>query len=437
MLRLITEELYGTAPSQIITILNRTKMNLKQIQNASGLLLPDIKNAIILLIQQNILHKEDTPKPTYSLKPEEILSRVRFPRYIRLINQKFGDIGIAEELMENGCMTLAQISEAVQSYKRKTDDKTVMSLLNNMIENEYLVVVDGKIEFQENLTKKVKKTAGKPRKKAKIDPETVIEPQISSAIPNFSEANVYFRLNFHKLNREIISELIGNLANFKVNLPAAVIAETMYKLGPNKQVTPTDIFENLPAAPKINKNTIESYLNLLQSEAELVTQTSTSTYQLNILMIRSILQNSTIEKIIKGRFSDYHSRIFRILIAKGLLDEKTISELTLLPLRETRASINDLFTAGFIHIQNLPSMLVYGIKAEQIKEDLINQLYISMQNLKLRLHNEMEEAWNLVQRVGSLSNEEKIQLDRYKQTEARIESAILDIDRSLLIFKEI
>ncbi|CAG9316720.1 unnamed protein product [Blepharisma stoltei] len=472
LLKLITEELYGTIPSQIVFLLaSRNQMQLKQIQVATGLNLSDIKNALILLIQQNIIYKENSEKPkkshstsntatngiknlasslqektdkktaqisTYSIHPEEILSRVRFPRFIKLMNQKFNENGIIEEILENGCMTVAQMIEVSPVYKRKADNNHLTNLINSLIESEYLIPVDPNFELGENIeVKKEKKNLGKPRKRVKIDPEIKNEPQISSAIPSSSSNNsVHYRLNFQKLNREIISEMIGNLANFKVNIEASVIAETLYKLGPHRQFSINEIIENLPPKPKINKNNVDTLLEQLE-RAKLVTLSSQTTYSLDLPSIRSILQNSTIEKIIKGRFGDYHSRIFRVLIAKGLLDEKTISELTLLPPQEARICINDLFTSGFLHLVQLPTLMVYGIKPEQIKEELTNQLYISMQNLKLRLHSEMEEAWNLVQRVGSLTNEEKSQLERYKQTEARIESALLDIDRSLLIFKEI
>ena len=46
----------------------------------------------------------------------------------------------------------------------------------------------------------------------------------------------------------------------------------------------------------------------------------------------------------------------------------------------------------------------------------------------------MDEVWSLVQRIGFLSSEEKLMLERYKHIEARIESAILELDRTIMIF---
>ena len=46
----------------------------------------------------------------------------------------------------------------------------------------------------------------------------------------------------------------------------------------------------------------------------------------------------------------------------------------------------------------------------------------------------MDEVWGLFQRVGFLSSEERQLLERYKHIESRIESAFLEIDRTIMIF---
>ena len=76
----------------------------------------------------------------------------------------------------------------------------------------------------------------------------------------------------------------------------------------------------------------------------------------------------------------------------------------------------------------------YGVKAEEVKEDILKQCYRSIYNLKIKLSSEMDEVWSLVQRIGFLSSEEKLMLERYKHIEARIESAILELDRTIMIF---
>ena len=118
------------------------------------------------------------------------------------------------------------------------------------------------------------------------------------------------------------------------------------------------------------------------------------------------------ERIVQGKFGDYASRVFRILTNKGLLDDKTISDLTLLPLQETNICINELFVAGFVYSKSVgTSQMFYGVKIEEVKDDILKQSYRSLHNLKIKLASEMDEVWGLFQRVGFLSSEERQLLD--------------------------
>ena len=46
--------------------------------------------------------------------------------------------------------------------------------------------------------------------------------------------------------------------------------------------------------------------------------------------------------------SKYHSRVLRLLKIKGYLEEKDIIQMCLMPVKETRALVNQLMSEGFI-----------------------------------------------------------------------------------------
>ena len=78
--------------------------------------------------------------------------------------------------------------------------------------------------------------------------------------------------------------------------------------------------------------------------------------------------------------------------------------------------------------------MYFGVDPQQVKADVLGQCYQSIFNLKKKLASEMQEVWELAQRAGALTSEEKVKFERYKHIETRIESAILELDRTIMIF---
>ena len=436
LISILVEELYGADPSKVARNLHiRKKSSFKSLLDATGLDDQSLRNALVILIQQQLVSYEDFPKQVYSLIDSEVLLRIRYPRYIRCLYARYGEYCPIEDVLENGCCSIAQLLDSARECWDSTDPTN--NIIRDMISSDYLLPLDRRAECKDSIdTTPNKKKAGEPRKKLKLTMPS--ETIVSTAVPpsrteNFANGEQYYRLNFAKLNRELVAEMVSSLVSSKTNLNCAVIAENMYKLG-YRGVTRSEIAAALPVLPKISLQVLEVSLELLENK-EIVLRESENTWKLNLPLITNILCNSALEQVILGRFGDYSTRVFRILCNKGSLDDKTISELTLLPLRETHISLNELFTAGFVYKRAMGvAQEFYGIKVEEVKQEICTQSYRSVFNLKVKLNSEMEEVWGLIQRVGFLSSEEKQALEKYKHIESRIESAILELDRTIMIF---
>jgi predicted CopG family antitoxin len=431
---LIIKELYGEDPAKVSRVLFiKNKCTFKSLLQFTQLEDQVLRNSLIVLVQQLIVSYEENLKIVYHLNEDEVLARIRYPKYIRLMNLKYGDDCCVEDILENGCCSISQLVESAKESHKNPD--SVTRILNEMISRDYILLVDKKSEHKDSFEVfTTKKNKGRPKKKMKMTlPNQSI---ISEAIPSstVSSNDAYYRLNFSKLNKEVMSDIIGTLISSKTNLNCAIIGETMYKIG-FRSLNKTDISNELPSVPRISIQILESCLDILE-KADLVLRDTENTWKINLPLIANILSTATLEKVIQGRFGDYASRVFRILCNKGLLDDKTVSDLTLLPLKETNICINELFAAGFVYSKAIgTSQMHYGVKVEEVKDDILKQSYKAIYNLKLKLASEMESVWGLVQRVGFLSSDEKQMLERYKHIESRIESAILELDRTIMIFK--
>jgi len=59
-----------------------------------------------------------------------------------------------------------------------------------------------------------------------------------------------------------------------------------------------------------------------------------------------------------------------------------------------------------------------------------------MYNLKIRIKAELDKAYEKFQRYNLLNDKDRQKLDRYKITESRIEIALNELDKTLMILSE-
>lgn len=71
--------------------------------------------------------------------------------------------------------------------------------------------------------------------------------------------------------------------------------------------------------------------------------------------------------------------------------------MTLLPIKETRVSVNEMFAAGIVDTVDMGEKgLVYFVKIPLLRQEAAMRVYLSMRNLKIRLKSEVEKACHLM-----------------------------------------
>lgn len=437
---LLVEELYGEHPKALVyQLLQRNSQTLKQLQHSTSLAFQDIRNAIVMLIQQNLVHSDDSEPHKYTLATSEVLARNRFAKYVQHFGSLFGLPEVAEELLENGSLTLEQIEEKLQGSFRRSEVDSLKQKLADMVETEYLVPLDSRpvVEPPKAPVKRTRPAkSARARKFLKTNEEEAVPVRQPLQSANVSAAGTYYRLNFALLNKEFYSNIISTLVGFKLNAQCAAIAEALYKDYTPKGMSLEDLLTKLPQSPKMNKASVKNFLDRMQEDSgEFVVAKATDVYALNLARIRTMLKQKTVHKIVRSRFGDYYERVFRVLCTKGLLDDRSVAVLTLLPGKEARVCLNELVEAGFVYVQEVQSEVFYGVKLDDVTQLLTDSISTSIINLRLRLKSEMDQAFDLTRR-SSLNNEELAKLDQYKQTEAKVESALAELDRMSLILAE-
>ncbi len=89
-------------------------------------------------------------------------------------------------------------------------------------------------------------------------------------------------------------------------------------------------------------------------------------------MVRKLKLN-LLDATVEDTFPAYHGRVFRVLRHNGYLEEKKLSGISLVKIKETRGILSDLFQQGFIHMQEITQskgglVLAYHVDEERALE---------------------------------------------------------------------
>ncbi|KAH9811402.1 hypothetical protein DFH28DRAFT_439360 [Melampsora americana] len=136
--------LYGHACAEIGSLLlRRGRLPFASLVKLSSLTSHSIRSALITLIQQNcVCHSETSStnpstqinSPEYfEIVPNEILARVRFGKYITIVDELFGieSSSIIESVLENGKIRIAQLVSSISS----TPSTSTSTLMNSDLES--------------------------------------------------------------------------------------------------------------------------------------------------------------------------------------------------------------------------------------------------------------------------------------------------------------
>jgi len=274
--------------------------------------------------------------------------------------------------------------------------------------------------------------------------------------------DVYWRVNYEQFHIFYRNEAIVAFVNEKINTNAALIVKTMLRLSEryDKQSTRTSAIsvDRLSRAlPKnnefvekddtVNQAEIVKYLIAMAKDvSEMVIKVGESdggSYSVNIENVVHILKQKTIESIIQEKFDLFTCRIFRILLYKKQLEQKNISELAMLPLKEVRERLYKMLAQNYVQLQEVPksndhapqrTFYLWNVNLLEVKNLLLSEIYKTIINIQLRLRFEFDTSKDVIAKPPStLTDQEKQQVARLQRVADRLEASILHLDQSLML----
>ena len=134
LINIILKEIYSKEISNLaIDLLINGPSTLLEIQSRLKLSFENIKNYLIIMLQNNLIQKKqitrnDVNYTSYEIKPEQILNILFFPRSLNFIEKKYGENArlIFEQFIEFGVLTLKQIIEQIQNIQKNGNNLDII-----------------------------------------------------------------------------------------------------------------------------------------------------------------------------------------------------------------------------------------------------------------------------------------------------------------------
>ena len=449
----------------------------------------------------------------YQLEFDMVLMIVRYPVFGKISKALFGQCGqqIAVNLFKYGIlskdMLISSIADSsvtevltnmlAQRFISTVDPSDFKSTIDQVITNE-----DEEEEKLDNVTR----IATVKRKRVHVlDSECVqstqkrraVLLQKSKAIKAFDVASFdtdpegnasvrslnqkqLFRLNFSRYNLHLRSVEVIKYTRLFVNDNAASVMDIILKLSldndsdclllrTSKKISLSAVLHalktgkvklelpiygsNIASTTNEQAGALNQYLDSLNGSQVGFLTKADGDFKVDFNSIVSHMRSNAIESYILDRFGERSMKLFRALSSSKILDEQGISKLTMVPQKEAREKLFQLFLNGFIEMQEVPRSqdrapgrtIFCWRSSESVYENQLQKLYKSILNLRQRRFQEKGKIKILLEKMDRsdvvndpslLSNHERETFKRYESMLQRIVSYEIQLDNIIQVLKD-
>ncbi|NXT85823.1 RPC3 polymerase, partial [Zapornia atra] len=455
---LLLQEHFGEIVEKIGTYLIRTGTQpLRMIVNDTGLLLDQVKKALCVLIQHNLVTYQLQKRGfvEYEAQCKRILRILRYPRYIYTAKTLYSDTGelIVEELLLNGKMTMSAVVRKVADRLTETmeDGKTmdyadVSGTFVRLADTHFVQRCPSAPEIPESpeappppaptLVVNEKdmyvvprlNLVGKGKRRRSCDEEENGEHKAkkqkrdgeSSEPP--PDDGIYWQVNIDRFHQHFRDQGIVSAVANRMDQTSSEIVRTMLRMSEvttssgapyTQPLSSNEIFRSLPAGYNIVKQVLDQYLTLLADDPlEFVGKSGDSGGGMYTV---SILFSFTLSRFhpLMGfspllRFGSRCARIFRLLLRKKHLEQKQVEDFAMIPAKEAKDMLYKMLSENFVSLQEIPktpdhapsrTFYLYTVNVPSSARMLLHRCYKSVANLMERRQYETRENKRLLEKA--------------------------------------
>ncbi|NXF41208.1 RPC3 polymerase, partial [Nyctibius bracteatus] len=474
---LLLQEHFGEIVEKIGTYLVRTGTQpLRGIVSDTGLLLDQVKKALCVLIQHNLVTYQVQKRGLveYEAHCERVLRILRYPRYIYTAKTLYGDTGelIVEELLLNGQMMMSAVVRKVADRLTETmEDGKTMDYAD--VSSTFVRLADTHFVQRCPL---VPETPASPEAPPPPAPTLVSSEKDMYVVPRLNligkgkrrrscdeeennehkakkqkqdgessepppDDGIYWQVNIDRFHQHFRDQGIVSAVANRMDQTSSEIVRTMLRMSEvttssgapyTQPLSSNEIFRSLPAGYNIGKQVLDQYLTLLADDPlEFVGKSGDSgggMFTVSILWRGDVVALGTPGTLPSRlatdpsppaplRFGSRCARIFRLLLRKKHLEQKQVEDFAMIPAKEAKDMLYRMLSENLVALQEIPKTPDHAPS---------RTFYLYTVNVpasaRMLLHRCYKSVANLIQRRQHETKENKRLLEKSQRVEAILAS---------------
>lgn len=175
-------------------------------------------------------------------------------------------------------------------------------------------------------------------------------------------------------------------------------------------------------------------------------------FEIAIRQLLTYLKGRIFHQMVRDHFGDVGARICSILEARGHLEGDAVAENAMVPAKDAREMLHQLYKANYISMfylqqtkQHNPAnaMFLWCVDKKLLQHTVSRNISRALVNLRLRRQHEVDQGKEWIERAKlagdadeNESEMDKINYNKFCQGLERIDNAFLQLDETLMILKE-
>uniref|UniRef100_A0A6I8QJ02 DNA-directed RNA polymerase III subunit RPC3 n=1 Tax=Xenopus tropicalis TaxID=8364 RepID=A0A6I8QJ02_XENTR len=446
---LLLQEHYGEIVDRVGTFLIRTgNQPLRVIANETGTSLDQVKKALCVLIQHNLVTYQLNKRGfvEYKAHVDRFLRILRYPRYIYTAKTLYGDTGelIVEELLLNGKMTLSAAVKKVADRLTETmeDSKSmeyseVSATFTHLADTHFVQrcptvqekdATEGRPPLAPTLQMNEKEMyivpklnmTGRGKRRRSSDDDDGGSQAKRPKKEDSQDDGVYWQVNTERFHQHFRDQAIISAVSNKMDQTSSEIVRTMLRMSEvttsssaayTQPLSSNEIFRSLPTGYNISKQVLDQYLTLLADDPlEYVGRSGDSgggMFVINLHKAVASLATATLESLVQERFGSRCARIFRLLLRKRHLEQKQVEDFAMVPAKEAKEMLYKMLSQNLVSLQEIPktpdhapsrTFYLYTVNTLPCARMLLQRCYKTVANLIERRQYDTKENKRLLEK---------------------------------------
>ncbi|NXM63615.1 RPC3 polymerase, partial [Illadopsis cleaveri] len=458
---LLLQEHFGEIVEKVGNSLLRTGPRpLRLLVGDTGLLPDQVKKALCVLIQHNLVRYEVQPRGSveYEAQSERILRILRYPRYIYTAKTLYGDPGelLVEELLLHGHLPMscavARVADRLTETMEdgKTMDYTEVSSTFVRLADTHFIQRCPIVSESPQSTKVPPPPApalaidekdmyivprlslvGKGKRRHSCNEEEEGEhkakrqKQEGGRSETAPDDGIYWQVNLERFHQHFRDQALVSAVASRMDQTSSEVVRTMLRMSEvttasgashTQPLSSNEIFRSLPAGYNIGKQVLDQYLALLADDPlEFVGKSGDSgggTYTVKVTWGPGAswapphpFTYPSLILLLLHRFGSRCARIFRLLLRKKHLEQKQVEDFAMIPAKEAKDMLYRMLSENLVSLQEIPktpdhapsrTFYLYTVNVMAAARMLLHRCYKSVANLMERRQHEMQENKRLL-----------------------------------------